>query len=77
MKRLSEISTVSDRSADEPATECGWPVNLLPLLQKLPREPVDGMKEISSGKHISQTDKDVKRQDACLSVSQGVSNAGG
>lgn len=35
-------------------------------LQKLPRDPIDCMKNTDSGKHISQADKDVKHQDECL-----------
>lgn len=77
MKRLSEIPTVPNRSANEPETICGWSINLLFFLQKLPRDPIDCMKNTDSGKHITQTDKDVKHQDECLSSEPSGKNVGG
>lgn len=77
MESLSKISTFPNRSANEPETVCGWFINLLLFLQKLPRDPIDCMKNTDSGKHISQTDKDVKHQDECLSSEPSSKNVGG
>lgn len=40
---------------------------IITSLQKLSRDPIDCMKNINAGKHISQTDRGVRHQDTSLS----------